>query len=55
MFSNMIAMLLTLFSPLESEVGLCFCLEVEAEDGRDDGTDEDFRFSMCCGSFGLVK
>ena len=36
---------ITLFSPLESETGLCFCLEVEDEEGRVDGSDVDFMFT----------
>ena len=41
-------MKITLFSPLESETGLCFCLEVEDEEGRVDGSDVDFMATTLC-------
>ena len=36
----------TLFSPLESEIGLCFCREVDDDEGRVDGADEDLTLSV---------
>ena len=39
---------ITLFSPLESETGLCFCLEVEDEEGRVDGSDIDLMVTTFC-------
>ena len=43
-----VQMKITLFSPLESETGLCFCLEVEDEEGRVDGSDVDLMVTIFC-------
>ena len=38
----------TLFSALESETGLCFCLEVDDDEGRVEGADVDLMLSVLC-------
>ena len=47
-YNSTVQMKITLFSPLESETGLCFCLEVEDEEGRVDGSDVDLMVTTFC-------